>query len=456
MSFTPVSVPSVGDPMTEIWGLLTNDIDLFQRAAALENSLDRIPNGSFENDTDSDGVPDGWVARLYEDGQVGITDDYSGHGKYSFYATSGGGDNSGGCLFETDDFIPAKGLCVYSFRWKMKASLATIPFNARVKFYDGSKSYLGSSTIYDSPTSPTSWATRGGKVKSTSGAKFMKLFFEMCPVGCDRGTTYLDQVEFFVPVKPKNRTVYSTPGTYTFTAPEYVTAVHVTMIGAGGGGAGGNNLAPQKTSLTSSPIQYYNYWDLRWGGGGGGGGAFFDGWVNVSPGESITVVVPSGGAGGGYARLGWGINGTTGPSAWFGTVEAKGGAGGVAPTDNTATGTGGAGGSASVTGASIGVSGTDGTIGGKQVVALALADTFYFPTGGAGGVSGYRAMFASVGGSGGAFTYSGLFGFAWEEPAMPALATAPTAGTGYGAGGGGGSFTNNGGAGTQGIVVVDW
>ena len=80
---------------------------------------------------------------------------------------------------------------------------------------------------------------------------------------------------------------YNTGGTYTWTAPSYVTEVWVTVIGGGGGGGG-----------------------FRWsdgcggdadtGGGGGSGGAVLNQHVAVTPGNQYAVGVGGGGAGGPY------------------------------------------------------------------------------------------------------------------------------------------------------------
>ena len=110
---------------------------------------------------------------------------------------------------------------------------------------------------------------------------------------------------------------YTTPGTYAWTAPEGVNEVSVVAVGGGGGGNQGNS--------TNA-------------GGGGGGGLGWKYSIQVTPGESYTVVVGSGGnrdtdADGGY-------NSTNGGTSYFissGTVAGLGGSRGI-------EGTGGAGG----------------------------------------------------------------------------------------------------------------
>ena len=76
--------------------------------------------------------------------------------------------------------------------------------------------------------------------------------------------------------------IFTTPGSTTWTAPAGVTSVNVVAVGAGGRGGS----APG--SIT------YGY-----AGGGGGGGLAYKNNIVVTPGQSYTVVVGSGGSGSG-------------------------------------------------------------------------------------------------------------------------------------------------------------
>jgi uncharacterized repeat protein (TIGR02543 family) len=72
---------------------------------------------------------------------------------------------------------------------------------------------------------------------------------------------------------PKGEIAYTTPGTYSWTAPAGVTSVSVVAVGGGGGGAW-NTFAP---------------------GGGGGGGLGWKNNIPVIPGQNYTIVVGVGG-----------------------------------------------------------------------------------------------------------------------------------------------------------------
>ncbi|PZO83267.1 MAG: hypothetical protein DI626_09190 [Micavibrio aeruginosavorus] len=97
---------------------------------------------------------------------------------------------------------------------------------------------------------------------------------------------------------------YTTPGTYTWTAPAGVTSVSVVSVGGGGSRSSGNNC------------------------GGGGGGLGYKNNISVVPGQNYTVVV-----GAGYDSPGCSTNGCgrKGEDSYFSsstTVAGKGGGGG--------------------------------------------------------------------------------------------------------------------------------
>jgi hypothetical protein len=193
----------------------------------------------------------------------------------------------------------------------------------------------------------------------------------------------------------------------TFTIPSGTTAVKVTVIGGGGNGA---NMTPANGTA-----------------GGGGGGTSIRYITNLVPGNTVSVTV--GGAGG---------------TSSFGAFCSA--TGGVSPGTNSRTA--GAGGNG--TGGDINIPGGSGGSGGYQVINSYSGETFYSM--GGGGATNYappgQSSFWGIGPSTNAFTTtSGGF------------ANAGSSGTGFGAGGGGAAGNNgsrNGGAGTPGIVFIEW
>jgi hypothetical protein len=170
---------------------------------------------------------------------------------------------------------------------------------------------------------------------------------------------------------------FTTPGTFSWTAPANVYEVCAVAIGGGGGGSQSTNA----------------------GSGAGGGGLGWRNRIQVTPGTSYTVVVGAGGTRPATTTVGSGGNGgqsyfitPTGPTG----VAGNGGA--AALDNNTSTPAGG---------------------------------TFVGEGGGNGGAGGQRISTAAAGGGGGAGGYTGAGGRGGGA------AGGPTAGTGGGAGGGG-------------------
>jgi hypothetical protein len=225
----------------------------------------------------------------------------------------------------------------------------------------------------------------GDTVKSSPGT--------ITPVHCDGvGISSL--------LAANGKSVFMASG--SFTVPDNVTRIKVTIVGGGGSGGGCQGSSVNETI----------------GGAGGGAGGTAIAWLTVSPGMVYAVTVGAGGA-----AVTGASGGNDGRDSSFGTsIIAKGGRGGG--YNNTANG-GGAGGSA--TGGDINISGGEGADG--------QAGEYLYP--GNGGAS-------SMGGGGRAGDKGG------------------NAGNAYGSGGGGAYDTAksgtrySGGAGKQGIVIVEW
>ena len=110
-----------------------------------------------------------------------------------------------------------------------------------------------------------------------------------------------------------NVQAYNIPGTYTYTVPQGVTSIDVTMWGGAGGGGG-----------SQSGTYFY---DLRWGEyyySFGGAGGYSAGTISVTPGAKLTITVGGGGVAcdlpslyepQGYCSGGWGGGGRGGISA---------------------------------------------------------------------------------------------------------------------------------------------
>ena len=186
-----------------------------------------------------------------------------------------------------------------------------------------------------------------------------------------------------------NDAIFTSIGSTDWTVPSGVYKISVVCIG-GGGGASGSNIA-------ANP---------RLAGTGGGGGALrYVNNIDVTPGETLTVTVGSGGNGGYNPPNSWiegpGGNGQTSSLSRSGTIlcSAAGGKGGSVPVP----GGGGAGGNTG-----IGTGGNGGN-GGLRVIAYRSSVPGggggaggYSGNGGAGGYSGFNTSFGSGSGGGAA------------------------------------------------------
>jgi hypothetical protein len=195
--------------------------------------------------------------------------------------------------------------------------------------------------------------------------------------------------------------------TTTWTAPNGISLVFITMAGGGGGGGGGHASSGS-------------------GGGGGGGASIIRKAVVVVAGNTYNVTINSGGGGGAVSQ-----NGSAGGSVSFAgellTLTCNGGSGGI----KGANGAGGAGGTASGT-ASIGGDSPDGLAGG-----VGQSDA------GAAGGAGGDGSAKPGGGAGSPFGVGGCW-------------TNTVAASGYGSGGAGGNAGNGGSAGTNGLIYLEW
>lgn len=189
---------------------------------------------------------------------------------------------------------------------------------------------------------------------------------------------------------------YTTPGTYTWTAPAGVTSVSAVAVGGGGGSAAGasNNTA-----------------------GGGGGGLGWKNNIPVTPGQTYTIVVGAGGT----------------SSAVF--TQAGNGGDSYFISNTTVAGFGG-----------VGSNGGSGGAGGSYVG----------DGGGSGGLGGTSGTNAQAGGGGGAGGYAGNGGNGggWSNYYGTGNGGAVTSGQGGGGGGGGAGDTTGAGGGGGGVGIL--
>ena len=266
----------------------------------------------------------------------------------------------------------------------------------------------------------------------------------------------------FVDLPVQGQQAYTTPGTHSWTCPAGVYSVSAVVVGGGGGGGGGYAM------------------------GGGGGGLAYKNNISVTPGQSYTVVVGSGGAGAtddGDSSIWTMALGSDGGDSYFvntSTVRATGGTAATSNSDiaeggtNTAGDGGGSGGLADISGAGYhwpgggagGYSGDGGRTGSSSSSYSGHSGTNYYGhdgAGGGGGGGGYDSGHGQGGGGGGV----GLLGEGSNGSGGTGGSTVTGGGGGSGGssgtisdggnyGGGGGSQYTVGGDGAGGAVRIIW
>jgi len=174
MAFT--SIPSadiqVGKPVRQSLMQLVKDNfdDLNTRMTSLTSGM--IPNGSFEVDSDNDGIPDNWTRYLYSGGSMSIETTAPAHGakaiKFTQTTSSGGG-------YLESDYVPCSEYGYINIRAMHKSSVAGIDNCIQILYYTTTKAYISSAWVYDSTSNPTSWTEIIRTVLPVANARFCKI-----------------------------------------------------------------------------------------------------------------------------------------------------------------------------------------------------------------------------------------------------------------------------------------
>lgn len=397
MPFISLTKPVQGDPTKKsLADGIIDDLNYLYSLAAGGGSLS-IPNGSFEADVDADSLPDQWTRTLYAGGSFSLTgaglgDTECEHGRRAIKFVHPGGAGNGGGYIDTDNFIECTPLLPLVLNFLHRATAAGMRNKVDVLWFDSSQVSISTTSAYSSTANPTSWA----RIQCTAAPPATARYFKIRLIGGENtntvaGSAYFDNIEARQ-IAFEYHLEFRVPGTHRWTCPADRNMVLVECFG-GGGGSGSS--------------------DLGNGGGGGGGGGYCRKLYSVTPGNTYTITIGAGGAGG----TGGG-NGTAGGNTVFDT------GGGSPPTGN---------------GGGLGKGRLNGSTGGAGGTAL-NGDTMIT---GAAGQNGTGAV-GGDGGSGG------------QLAAFPdGTAGQATAGTGFGSGAAGaGPSAGNGAAGSDGVLVL--
>jgi len=138
------------------------------------NGAAGLQNGSFEIDSDGDGVPDGWSLNLYPGGTGALEEGSPAHGSRAWKFTHpGGGGNGGGTL--TSDYVPCSEIAIWSLEFMHWCDTEGMKNEVEALFYDKDKLYLGSQTIFTSTTSSTTPILYFRSISPPAGSRYFKL-----------------------------------------------------------------------------------------------------------------------------------------------------------------------------------------------------------------------------------------------------------------------------------------
>lgn len=172
-------------------GVLQWEVDGFdpQVAEVPAPAVNLISNGSFEADTDADGVPDGWVFTAYAGGTVDM-DRYDAdtnptpdtrHGAASLRMVSPGGAGNGGGYAETADFFEAADGQALDVAFSLKSTAAGAHLKAELLWHGADKGLIAANALYDEQAAnPAAWIDVRVKAAVPAGARFAKLRLYGC------------------------------------------------------------------------------------------------------------------------------------------------------------------------------------------------------------------------------------------------------------------------------------
>jgi hypothetical protein len=147
-------------PVTdELWGRVKDNEDFLNSQVGGGPTLPS--NGSFEIDTDADGVPDNWTRTLSAGGAGVISTSISVHGKNSFQFTFPSGAGNGGGFLKSDSF-DVNNVDPFNLSFSIQRSASAGAKNeVIVDYLNGALTTVGSETVYSATSeASTGWISK--------------------------------------------------------------------------------------------------------------------------------------------------------------------------------------------------------------------------------------------------------------------------------------------------------
>ena len=197
--------------------------DNFDHLYGQTSSGSKVPNGSFEIDSDADGIPDQWDKDLYPGGSFSLQDaddDTSIHGAAcAKFTHPGGASNGGGNLLSGYMGVSnARGITV---GWSTKVSATGAKNQVILRYFDADKVDLSADdTLYSSTSGPTTWTAMSSTSTPPTNARFCKIKLIGGFTDTDPGAardTYFDDIWL-------KETIAYEPGSYIINNPYMATS----------------------------------------------------------------------------------------------------------------------------------------------------------------------------------------------------------------------------------------
>lgn len=167
---------AVRKPITaELMRKIKSSFDwLYSQVSAFAGPSPNLANPSFELDTDSDGIPDGWTRSLYTGG-AGVYDvDDAIDGIKSYKFTHPGGVGNGGGYLESDYF----GCNPLNPPWlscMIRCSGTGVRNILQARYFTRNKTPISDQNVVNDTTNPSIWSRYRGVCVVPNTARYMKI-----------------------------------------------------------------------------------------------------------------------------------------------------------------------------------------------------------------------------------------------------------------------------------------
>ena len=182
---------TVGKPTKRsLWLKVKGNFDfLFGRS-----NPEGLLNGSFEYDTDADGIPDNWTRTLLAGGSSGIDTTNPQHGGKCLYFTHPGGAGNGGGYADSD-YVECSELESSYLEFTIKSTASGIHNLVEIYFYDKAKVYISTGTAHNANSPDTAAHYYTYQFMPPANARYFKVRVLGGQVDVNQaGTVYFDGV----------------------------------------------------------------------------------------------------------------------------------------------------------------------------------------------------------------------------------------------------------------------